>query len=627
MEHLLGTAGPDDTPGERALVAMAAAAGIGGPCLDRAARGFGVGSAPGGPARDGETLAVVTGRPVWNDAGLGRLARADGDAAALLVLWRRHGPEFAAHLHGHFACAVLDAGRGEAVLAVDRLGIHGLYHAVSPAGALVFANRLPPLLAHPELDGRVEPQSIYDYVYFHMIPSPGTVYSGVRKLEPAQRAIFRGGEVRVETYWKPEFREAAASPLPELSRELHATLDACVGDRIDANLGLGCFLSGGLDSSTVAGKAAALDARGARTYSIGFDAEGYDETPYARASARHFDTDHHEYYVTPGDVVDSVPRIAAAYGEPFGNSSALPAYHCARLAREDGVELMLAGDGGDELFAGNARYAKQRAFEHYGRLPGWLRRGLVEPALAAFLPTRLPGIGKLRSYVEQARVPLPDRLQSYNFLHRHDPAEVFDAELLASVDTAAPLRALRRRYAEPGQATSLNRMLYLDWKFTLADNDIRKVSETCALAGVAVSYPMLDDRLVDLSCRIPSDLKLRGRRLRYFYRHAMQGFLPPETLRKRKHGFGLPFGVWMQRYAPLRELAYDSLGGLKTRGYFRTAFIDHAVELHRSGHAGYYGELVWILMMLELWLEHHADAQQRRPDLTAAARGCGRAAP
>lgn len=628
MERLFGIAGSKggDPTARNSLTAMATAADVDSGHLCGLPSGSGVGAVGEAPAYESGTVAAIVGQPMWSDAEIDRVAHDKGHASALLALWRRNGPEFPGHLHGHFASVVLDTARDTACLAVDRLGIYGLYYTAH-LGNLLFATELQTLLAHPGAAIQISAQAIYEYVYFHMIPSPGTVYAGVRKLGPAQRLLFQRGTTRIDTYWRPVFDEVAKRSLPDLSGELHETLYRCVGDSIDTGRKVGCFLSGGLDSSTVAGKVATLDARGARTYSIGFDAAGYDETPYARVTARHFQTDHHEYYVTPDDVVDSVPQIAAAYGEPFGNSSALPAYLCAKRAREDGVELMLAGDGGDELFAGNARYAKQRTFEHYGRLPLWLRREVIEPGLSA-LPRapRLPGIAKMQSYVDQARVPLPDRLQSYNFLHRHDATEIFDRDFLDSVDKNAPLEALRARFSEPDQASSLNRILYLDWKFTLADNDIRKVSQTCALAGVGVVYPLLDDRLVEFSCHIPTDLKLRGRELRYFYRKAMRGFLPAETLRKRKHGFGLPFGVWMQRYAPLRELAYDSLTRLKGRQYFQAEFIDHAIELHRTGHAGYYGELVWILMMLELWFEHRADAACRPSDLSEAARSSGRAA-
>jgi asparagine synthase (glutamine-hydrolysing) len=193
-------------------------------------------------------------------------------------------------------------------------------------------------------------------------------------------------------------------------------------------------------------------------------------------------------------------------------------------------------------------------------------------------------------------------MQSYNFLHRHSPSEIFTEDFLHGVDTELPLQLLRQVYHRPENASDLNRMLYLDWQFTLADNDLRKVSHMCAVAGIDVTYPMLDDVLLEFSCRVPSDWKISGTELRHFYKYALKDWLPQDTLNKSKQGFGLPFGVWMQTYPPLREMAYDNLLSLKSRGFIQPRFIDRAIEMHQSKHAAYYGELVWIFTVFELWL-------------------------
>jgi asparagine synthase (glutamine-hydrolysing) len=218
---------------------------------------------------------------------------------------------------------------------------------------------------------------------------------------------------------------------------------------------------------------------------------------------------------------------------------------------------------------------------------------------------RLPLAGKAKSYIEQARTPLPDRLQTYNFLHRHAPGDIFAEAFLEKVDTGYPLELLRENYKLDTDASTLNRMLYLDWQITLADNDLRKVSQTCSLAGVDVSYPMLDDELVALSTRIPSAMKLKGQNLRAFYKDALRGWLPDETIAKKKQGFGLPFGVWMQSEKALQELAYDNLMSIKKHHILNPGFIDELIDLHRSGHAAYYGELIWILTVFELWTKNH----------------------
>ena len=196
---------------------------------------------------------------------------------------------------------------------------------------------------------------------------------------------------------------------------------------------------------------------------------------------------------------------------------------------------------------------------------------------------------------------MPDRMQDYNFLHRHDVTDIFQGGFLERVDTAEPLQLLRDCYNRPENASTLNRMLYMDWKTTLHDNDLVKVNRMCEMVGVDVCYPLLDQRIVELSCRIPSDSKLKGQQLRWFYKQAMADFLPEQIINKSKHGFGLPFGIWLKDYKPLKELAYDAIHGLKKRDYFKPQFLDHAIDMHQSIHAAYYGELIWILMMLELW--------------------------
>jgi asparagine synthase (glutamine-hydrolysing) len=321
---------------------------------------------------------------------------------------------------------------------------------------------------------------------------------------------------------------------------------------------------------------------------------------YARIAARHFGTHHHEYYVTPEDLVEGIPKVAAYYDQPFGNSSALPGYYCARFGRQDGITHMLAGDGGDELFGGNSRYAKQKIFDAYGAIPSLLRTGVLEPLVPVF--DRIPGLSKVGSYVTQARVPMPQRLTLYGLLDRLGPEAIFPPSLLASFDPTAPQRQEQAVWNEAGSASLVNHMLAFDWRYTLADNDLPKVCGTAALAGVTVGFPLLDERLLDFSLKLPSSYKVKGLKLRWFFKEALRGFLPDEILVKKKHGFGLPFGVWVTRHEGLRRLAETSVRGLADRGLVRHEFIDTLLTQQLPAHPGYYGEMVWIMMMLEQWM-------------------------
>lgn len=544
----------------------------------------------------GEGIHVtLRGTPRWTDPALERTAAQAGPEAAVVEAYRAHQADLFRLIRGAFSLVVVDEGRRQVTGGVDRFSRYPLFHSAAN-GALSLGTTAADCLQAAGSEGNISHQHLFEYLYFHMVPAPGSIFAGISKLQGAHAFVWTPGRMRVAPYWVPEFSEPETAEPTRLHEHVRQAVFRTLGESRS-----GAFLSGGLDSSTVAGMLAAIHPGEADTFSIGFDAPGYDEMAYARIAVQHFGTRPHEYYVTPADVVSAVSVIAAAYDEPFGNSSALPAWFCARMAAAEGVSRLLAGDGGDELFAGNERYAKQAMFEYWLRVPEALRTAVLEPVLVR-LPRRPAALRKARSYVEQARVPLPDRLQRYNFLHRIDPASLLAADFLETVDVEAPLALQREIFDRPRQASPLNRMMYLDWQITLADNDLRKVSRMCELAGVEVVFPMLDDDLVDFSLEVPSRLKLRNRRLRHFYKEAMRGFLPGAIIDKQKHGFGLPFGVWMREHRPLRELAYDSLGDLRHRHYFQPGFLDRVMDLHGREHAGYWGELIWVLMMLEVWL-------------------------
>jgi asparagine synthase (glutamine-hydrolysing) len=542
--------------------------------------------------------ALTLGSPRFADPRLTETARAQGLETAWRTALAQGAQHAAAGSSGDFAVGLTDAA-GRSFLAVDRFAIRSLCYRVID-GHLHFAERADTLAAL-EPRAEIDPQAVFDYLYFHVIPSPRTIFRGVHRLPPAHYAWFEGGNLTVAPYWVPEFKEERAPSFDAMATEFRQALQDAVAAQLDGSKPA-CFLSGGTDSSTVAGMIGQVAGRAAATYSIGFEAEGYDEMQFARIAARHFGTEHHEYYVTPDDLVRSIPAVARHYDQPFGNSSALPAYYCAKMAREDGVTKLLAGDGGDELFGGNVRYAKQRIFGWYDQAPSALRRGLMEPLLERTPLGSLPLARKGLSYVEQAKVPLPDRLQQYNLLLRLGVRDVFTPDFLAQVDTTDPLRQQQAVWQQVPQASALNRMLAYDWRYTLAEADLPKVCGTTALAGVGVGFPFLDERVLELSLRLPDDYKLKGLKLRWFFKEALRGFLPDEILSKKKQGFGLPFGVWATRHAQLRALAAESLNSLARRGIVQREFIETLLQRRLPEHPGYYGEMVWILMMLEQWL-------------------------
>jgi asparagine synthase (glutamine-hydrolysing) len=554
-----------------------------------------------------QVWAAIEGCPRWSSPDLAVVAREMGHAAALKRAYREHGKELFQFLQGPFALAVLDRPATRALLAIDRFAVHTMCYAPTSSGGLVFGSTTDAVRAQPSVTSTIAPQAIYNFLYFYMSPSPGTIYREQRKLLPAEYLWFENGVTETGFYWHMPYQEEAIGRQEDLAEELKHLLDQAMG-RVLAEANpqtLGAFLSGGLDSSTVAGLLHLKLKDRPKTFTIGFEHDRHDESSYARIAARYFDTEHHEYVLTPTDALEAIPKIVESYDEPFANSSAIPVYCCARLARDNGVELMLAGDGGDELFAGNQRYVNQKVYDLYHRLPQSLRSGLVEPL--AF-NTRLGDwwpFSRALSYISRARLAVPDRLATYNYFEATDASEIFETEILAQIDPGEPIEMLRNSYYGAKSRYSLHRMLHLDLKTTLADNDLRKVSRMCNLAGLRVRYPFLDEDLAALSARIPPSLAIKSFKIRYFYKKALVDFLPVEVLAKKKHGFRIPFEEWIKEDAALSELARDSLLAFKRRGYMRGTFIDRMINAHENRRPNPYDGLVFDIMMLELWMQSH----------------------
>ncbi|MEP6877976.1 MAG: asparagine synthase-related protein [Nitrosospira sp.] len=545
-------------------------------------------------------LVALWGRIGFREPRLTQLAQAEGFAKTLADNWRERGEKAFESLTGAFSLCILHEDRNEAILAIDRMGIHPLSFQIS-GGSFVFGSSADAIILHPKIKVEIAPQSLYNYVYFHMVPGPSTIYQGQQRLLPGEYIIYRKGSVETHKYWEMRFVEDEKRPFQELKQDFRDLLRSSVREAIGGQE-VGAFLSGGTDSSTIAGILGEVSGQPAQTYSIGFDASGYDEMEYARIAARHFSTRHHEYYVTPDDIVSAIPEVAAIFDQPFGNASAIPAFYCARMAKADGLSRMLGGDGGDELFGGNVRYAKQHLFSLYEQIPAMVRKGMIEP-LVFGIPggNALPLVRKARSYIEQASIAMPARTETYNLLDRYGHGEVFTQEFLATVNAAHPSILLDQIYHQADAKSLINRMLAFDRKFTLADNDLPKVAKACELAGMDVAFPLISDEITAFSLRLEPQLKLKGTKLRYFFKEALRGFLPEEIIAKQKHGFGLPFGVWLQHHKPLQTLASDSLSDLKSRNIIRADFIDKLLGQHLGEHAGYHGTMVWVLMMLEQW--------------------------
>jgi len=529
----------------------------------------------------------------------------ESPASLLARLYEKDGDDFAKGLHGWFGIILYDFESRQMKAWTDHFGVRRIVYSETKEG-VVIGSDLRSLSPFVQFSQRIDPVAILEYLQYSCIPAPRTIYKGCRRLEPGHRLVSRPAPVS-HAYWDMTY------PIDEgkTERQWAVTTEKAIRSAVslctrlqDDGSTLGCFLSGGTDSSSISGIVGQCTGKSARTFSIGFNDPRYNEMEYARIAARHFQTDHHEYFVTPADILDLIPKAVSAYDEPFGNSSIIPAYYCARLAAENGVTHLLAGDGGDELFGGNQRYADDRVFQRYETIPRWLRKGLIEPGIRLFpSQKRLPLVSRARNYVRRASIPVPDRWHSYEFLSCIPLSEVFSQDFLAGLEASDPLAPSRRHYAHAPAGDDLNRWLYLDLRITINDNDLRKVAPMCELSGVVPRYPLLDPALAEFSGTLPVHLKVRGTQLRYIFKRAVSGLLPTAIIKKTKHGFGLPYDVWLGEHASLKDFTFDILGSQSCiqRGYFRPNLLPSLWSDYQTVHRGFYGSVLWLLLMLELW--------------------------
>lgn len=395
-----------------------------------------------------------------------------------------------------------------------------------------------------------------------------------------------------------------------MGRELASLVEQAVAKRCkrDSFAETGGFLSGGTDSSTVVGMMARTERGRVKAFSIGFQDERFNELEYAAITARRFQADHYTHLVSADECFEALPSMVRYFDEPFGNSSAIPTYFCAKLASDNGVKTLLAGDGGDELFGGNERYLTDKIFYLYQTVPPALRTRLIEPILNR-LPFENGVVGKARRYVRRSNLPAVTRFFSYHFLNAHPPAEVFEDDFLAALGGYSVLEQPRRYYEEAPARDHLDRLLYLDVKITLGDSDLPKVTQMAELAGIQVRYPFLDHAVAEFSGRVPVRLKVKGFKKRYLFKRAFRDLLPPEVIKKKKHGFGIPVSTWLKSDKRLRELSRDVLFSNRAleRGYFRREFVEGLIRKHEADDSSYYGDALWTFLALELWHRQFID--------------------
>ncbi len=530
--------------------------------------------------------------------GKGHLFRTMSDTEVILAAWAEWGPDCLNRFNGMFAFALYDAKEEALFLARDRLGVKPLFYAELGDGALIFASELKGLLAHPRLRRTPSPQAVEDYLAYGYVPDDASIVEGVKKLPAGHFLLARRGRSVPQpvSWWDVSFSGPSSRPLKQLEEEMEDRLRAAIRSRMVADVPLGAFLSGGVDSSAVVAFMAEASRGAVETCSIGFDEADHDETRYAAMVAERFATNHRARTVAAGDF-GLIDTLADAFDEPFADASALATYRVCEMAREK-VKVALSGDGADEAFAGYRRYRLFMAEERARRLlPGPLRRaagaiGGIYPKLDRAprwlrAKTTLEALGRDSGGAYAAAVgvtPAPMRRRIFTApLHGH---RAEDRYVRAMANAPDPLSAAQ----------------YADLKIWLPGDILTKVDRMSMAVGLEAREPLLDHRLVEFAARLPASMRLRGGTGKWLMKRALEGRLPPEILHRRKMGFVTPVSAWFRVPLAAEAAAIGQSPAFAELGWFDPAAIASLAEDHRRSRADH-GRTLWQLMMLEKSLQ------------------------
>ncbi len=538
--------------------------------------------------------------------GAGHKFRTQSDTETIVHLYEDEGEDCFRHLNGMFAIAIWDSRQRRLVLGRDRLGQKPLVYHRQP-GRLSFASELKSLLEIPDTPRDIDPNAIDEYLTYQYVPHPNTIFRGINKLPPAHYAVHSDDQFYVRPYWQPDFNVERGVGRAEAIDRLRATLESSVAIRLQSEVPLGAFLSGGVDSSLIVAIAQQKTKQPLKTFSIGFPVKEYDETSYARLVAEHLNTDHHEFQVTP-DGVEILPKLVWHYDEPFADSSAIPTWYVSEMTRQH-VTVALSGDGGDELFGGYPRYKAVSLAATLDRL--WPLRHVFGAKVWQSLPS--PGrqksvVRRFKRFCEVLRTPPFRRyLDWIGIFNEMSRAALYSDDFLGRLSDSDPAVFLQSAMARAEGRDPVTAFSLTDLTTYLPCDLMTKVDIASMAHSLECRQPFLDYRVVELAASLPIGLKFRRGKGKRLLRSAFGDLLPHEIWTRPKMGFGVPLDHWFRN--ELRELTHDVLLGDAAcgRGYFRPDAVSEMVEQHESGKFNHCYRL-WTLLVLELWLQRWCDA-------------------
>ena len=566
------------------------------------------------------TLWIVFNGEIYNYRELrkqllerGHRFRSASDTEVILHLYEEKGTACVEELQGMFALAIWDTRSRSLFLARDPVGKKPLYYARTREG-LTFASELQALLCDDAIDDELDCVAIDEYLSYLFVPHPRTIYRGAKKLPPGSWALYRNGELEIRRYWTVDYEPREPGGDADLEETADGLLRRAVEKRLVADVPLGAFLSGGLDSSLVVALMKEMSGERIRTVSVGFEDSSYDELSYARQVASQLGTEHTEVMVTY-DTQEVLPAMLRHFGEPFADSSAIPMYQLSRATREH-VTVALSGDGADEVFGGYRRYRARRWVNLYNGWPAWLGRGCFESAMGHVgEPAVYYGTSKrkkARRFMEFARKVSENPGTSWAFFFTgEEKARLYDGDFRAALDAADDRQASYREYYDHQGHAGSQAMLWLDLMTYLPDDILTKVDRMSMACSLEVRAPFLDREVVEFMSAVPRQRKFTGLRGKNLLRRVARRYLPDSIVDRRKHGFAVPVAGWLQ--GELRGWMEELLLGetIRQRGFFDAGHLATMVGSHLSGKRDYSQQL-WALLVLELWLEQQATGSQGR---------------
>ncbi|MFN3475676.1 MAG: XrtA/PEP-CTERM system amidotransferase [Blastomonas sp.] len=536
---------------------------------------------------------------------LGHRFRTAGDTEVILAAWRQWGVGCLDRLNGMFAFAIHDQRNQRLFIARDRLGVKPLHYAPLPDGSVIFASELKGLLAHPALRRAPDPQAVDDYLAFGYVPDHRCFVAGVKKLPAGHYLMLERGKPLPAPiqYWDVDFSRRAGGSVADLEAELMHHMREAVASRMIADVPLGAFLSGGVDSSTVVALMAERSTQAVKTCSIGFDVAELDESDYARRIAERFATEHRSRIVSPDDIA-IIDQVAAQFDEPFADASMLPTFRVCQLAREN-VTVALSGDGADEAFAGYRRHVFHHGEERVRKLLPQSLRGPVFGTLGALYPKAdwaprpLRAKSTLLSLARSGAEGYTDAVGVTGYAQRH--ALYSDSQIKALGSYRGEDHMIALMEAAPAR-TGLDAAQYADMKLWLPGDILTKVDRTSMAVSLEAREPLLDYRLIEFAATLPDAMRVRGGQGKWLMKRAMRGALPDDILYRPKMGFVSPIAQWFR--GPLAEQARNIASGsaLARSGWFNTARLSEIAEAHIAGRSDN-ARLLWQLWMLDKALD------------------------